>query len=126
MSGTFYFSFLPSSDGWPYFQASPLIVVKLLPDCTHKLFTGMYPQAGSWAFLLVILLLVRRTTFSRNPPGDFSSGPINWDWSYAPVLASWEAEKTTFGMSSPLPEAERRGKGEGTIIGWETNSVHPI
>lgn len=59
-----------------------------------------HPKAGSWAFFLVILLLVRRI-ISRNPPDNFSSGPISWDWSYVPVLAAWEAGKTTLGMSSP-------------------------
>lgn len=73
-----------------------------------NLFRETHPKAGSWAFFLVILFLVRRI-ISRNSPDNFSSGPISWDWLYVPVLAAWEAGKTTLGMSSPCQRLKAAG-----------------
>ena len=81
-----------------------------------NLFRKTHPKVGSWTFLLVILLLVRRM-ISRNLPGNFSSGPITWDWSYVPVVAAREAGETTLGTSSPY----ERLKAEGRVKEWLQN-----
>lgn len=99
------------------------MVVKQLPDCIHNLFTELQPKA----FSLVILLLLKRTTFSRNPPGDFCSGPISSVVGHvSKFLAGWEAGKTRSGTSSPYQRLEGEGRVRKCLHGGKQCLPHRI
>lgn len=100
---------------------------KVVARLHTNFFIKMHPKVGSWPFFLIILLLGRRATFSRNPPPQVISPQIpSMEIGPRPRSRSMGSWNDTFWYVQPLPEAGRRRKHEKIIIRGVTNSVYPV